>query len=796
MKQLNNKEMALALAMSDDEKKVVEILKSQGYWDDLSAWKYYGDNENNFSVIGAQQNSPDTALREQIINSVDAVLMKEAQLRDIDPEGKNAPRSVKEALHSFFGIYNGDLSNITKRERKNLAMNVIVVATGSKSAPCYTIIDKGEGQSPARMPHTLLSLSKSNKLKIQFVQGKHNMGRTGAFPYCGDERMQYVLSRRCPDIVSAHDGDRADMWGFTIIRRVHIKGMRSSAYMYLAPDGKIPTFKADSLPILPGEYPQAYKKSMVYGTFIKHYNYQIGPGLRTNIVFDLGNRLSLLIPKIALPIRLIESRLGYKGHSLQANMNGLTVRLDEDVRENLEEGYPSSANIRLEDDVLPISIYAFKRKKSSKYINSEGVIFTFNGQTHGHLDKAFFRRKKVGMSYLADSILTIVDCSGLGIAKTEDLFMNSRDRLRDGKLLKAIEKELEIIISSHKGLKKLREKRRREDIENSLADSKPLAEILENILKKSPALAFLFNKGTRLTNPFKVKKDKGGVVYKGNYFPTIFELDKKFPVDKPRVAAIDKRLRLQYTTDAPNDYLVRSNEPGQYELMLNGKTYPFVLNFWNGYANLNIELPDSVQEGEVLQFKSTLIDNSKTQPFEEEFFVVIGTKQESTPSDGGEGRKSKGDKDDKEANKNDKMSLPEVVEVRRNDWDNYEFDIESALKVTYNSKTWDFFVNMDNGYLKNEMKANTKSNAKLLEARYKYGLTLFALSMLKDHDESDSDGDVEAMIMEVTKSLARVLLPIIDNLGNLEVEEAEQINVSHDDMVHELIVPEEAVIWN
>jgi len=796
MKQLNNKEMALALAMSDDEKKVVEILKSQGYWDDLSAWKYYGDNENNFSVIGAQQNSPDTALREQIINSVDAVLMKEAQLRDIDPEGKNAPRSVKEALHSFFGIYNGDLSNITKRERKNLAMNVMVVATGSKSAPCYTVIDKGEGQSPARMPHTLLSLSKSNKLKIQFVQGKHNMGRTGAFPYCGDERMQYVLSRRCPDIVSAQDGDGADMWGYTIIRRVHIKGMRSSAYMYLAPDGKIPTFKADSLPILPGEYPQAYKKPMVYGTFIKHYNYQIGPSLKTNIVFDLGNRLSLLIPKIALPIRLIESRLGYKGHSLEANMNGLTVRLDEDVRENLEEGYPSSANIRLEDDVLPISIYAFKRGKSSKYIKSEGIIFTFNGQTHGHLDKAFFRRKKVGMSYLADSILTIVDCSGLGIAKTEDLFMNSRDRLRDGKLLKAIEKELEIIISSHKGLKQLREKRRREDIENSLADSKPLKEILENILKKSPALALLFNKGTRLTNPFKVKKDKGGVNYKGNYFPTIFKLDKKFPVVKPRVAAINKRLRLQYTTDAPNDYLVRSKEPGQYELMLNDKTCPFVLNFWNGYANLNINLPTTVKEGEVLQFKSTLMDNSRTQPFEDEFFVVVGTKQESTPSDAGGGRKSKGDKDDKEADKNDKMSLPEVVEVRRNDWDNYEFDIESALKVTFNGKTWDFFVNMDNGYLKNEMKAKTKSNAKLLEARYKYGLTLFALSMLKDHDESDSDGDIEAMIMEVTKSLARVLLPIIDNLGNLEVEEAEKTNIGHDDMVHELIQPEEAVIWN
>ena len=793
---LHNKQLALKLATTDNEKEIVKILKRQGYWDDLSAWKYYGDNENNYSVIGAQQSSPDTAIREQIINSVDAVLMKEAQLRGVHPEGEDAPGSVKEALQSYFGIFNGDMSNITKRERMNLAMNVMVVATGTKTNPCFTVVDNGEGQTPERMPHTLLSLSKSNKLKIQFVQGKHNMGRTGAFPYCGNERMQFVLSRRCPNIVTEDDGESANKWGFTMIRRVHIPGMRSSAYMYLAPDGEIPTFEADSIPLLPDKYPKAYEKHMEYGTFIKHYNYQIGVGLRSNITLDLWRRLCLLVPNIALPVRLVESRAGFRGHSYQKNMNGLSIRLNDDDRQNLEDGYPSSVNVRLEDDVLPISIYAFKRGKFSEYSRNEGIIFTFNGQMQGHLDKAFFRRKKVGMSYLADSILAIVDCSGLAIAKTEDLFMNSRDRLRDGKLLRAIEKELEIIIGSHKGLKQLREKRRREDVENSLADSKPLAEILENILKKSPALAFLFNKGARLTNPFKLKKGKGGVDFKGNYFPTIFELDKKFPEDKPRLAAINKRLRLQYTTDTTNDYLVRNKEPGQYELLLDSNPYPYVLNFWNGYANLNIELPDSVQEGEVLHFKSTLANNSTAESFEDEFFVVVGPKQESRPSNGGGGRKSKGTKDDNPADKNDKMNLPEVVEVRMDDWDQYGFTIESALKVKFNGKTWDYFINMDNGYLKNEMKANINSNANLLEARYKYGLTLCALSLLKDHDEDDSDVDAEKMVMEVTKSLARVLLPVIDNLGNLKVEEAEQTNVSHDDMVHELIVPEETVIWN
>ena len=37
----------------------------------------------------------------------------------------------------------------------------------------------GEGQTPERMPDTFLSLTKSNKLRIPFVQGKFNMGGTG-----------------------------------------------------------------------------------------------------------------------------------------------------------------------------------------------------------------------------------------------------------------------------------------------------------------------------------------------------------------------------------------------------------------------------------------------------------------------------------------------------------------------------------------------------------------------------------------------------------------------------------------
>ncbi|MFZ5898687.1 MAG: hypothetical protein ACOYU7_05885, partial [Bacillota bacterium] len=56
---------------------------------------------NNFAVIGNQQSKPDAALVEKIVNSVDARLILECLLKGIDPEGPEAPISVREALQYF-----------------------------------------------------------------------------------------------------------------------------------------------------------------------------------------------------------------------------------------------------------------------------------------------------------------------------------------------------------------------------------------------------------------------------------------------------------------------------------------------------------------------------------------------------------------------------------------------------------------------------------------------------------------------------------------------------------------------
>lgn len=92
-------------------------MESAGYWNDPSAWKYYGDMENNFSTIGNQQRSPAAALVEKLINSVDAVLIKECISRGISPQSTKAPQSIQQALKEFSSIREGKLSNVEIYER-------------------------------------------------------------------------------------------------------------------------------------------------------------------------------------------------------------------------------------------------------------------------------------------------------------------------------------------------------------------------------------------------------------------------------------------------------------------------------------------------------------------------------------------------------------------------------------------------------------------------------------------------------------------------------------------------------
>ncbi|MFA5252812.1 MAG: hypothetical protein WC454_09555 [Phycisphaerae bacterium] len=85
---------------------------------------------------------------------------------------------------------------------------------------------------------------------------------------------------------------------------------------------------------------------------------------------------------------------------------------------------------------------------------------------------------------------------------------------------------------------------------------------------------------------------------------------------------------------------------------------------------------------------------------------------------------------------------------------------------------------MDNIHLLTEQKSGVNTDCKLLEARYKYGMVLIGLALLKDHQTSnnesstDSETDIYQKISYITRAVSPILLPMISGLGDLDIEDA------------------------
>lgn len=805
-----NEDLCMKLLRADTEKEVIDLLKAAGYWDNPDCWRYYGDTENNYAQFGNQQARSDNAVVEKVVNSVDASLIRRSWENGVDPESTNAPKSIREAVAVFYESKKapipddaGRIAEWTNDKRLNISQEITLAITGyapSKGNPCITISDLGEGQTPDEMPNTLLSLGKSNKLRIPFVQGKFNMGGTGALEFCGERNLQLVISRRHPALPGAKRNSGGD-WGFTVVRRDDPKhGRRHSTYVFLAPvgidrgpgEGGVLRFTAKSLPLL-ADKKDPYARAAQWGTAIKLYEYAATGYSNTNALMKGGllRRMDMLLPEIALPIRVHECRKSFKGHegSFANNMTGVMTRLDDDKSNNVELG-PIHYPLTVQGESMSAVVFAFRRKKADTYVANEGVVFVVNGQAHGFLTRDFYRRKNVGMSYLADSLLAIIDCSELSSRSREKLFMASRDRLRNGSLKDEIERALEYEIKNDTKLRELKAKRRQEDIEEKLVDSKPLEDMLSEMLKHSPTLSALLMKGVKLPNPFKpTGQKKAEERFKGKRFPTFFKLKGK-EIDEPlkRNAAINRRARIQFETDAEDTYFLRKVDKGEFSLFLEvGGVRKNVGDYAGpslseGIGTISVQLPSNCEEGDELQYVAAVNDKSRVDPIENDFVLAVGKPQ--TSSSGGEKKKKKkGGKNEGDEDAPQGLALPNVTKVPEEDWGKHNFDKFSALKIVSDEgedgvTVYDFYINVDNFYLQTEMKQDTEK-AKLAEAKFIFGMVFSGMGLIhenqKKSDASGKNGEsngesIETRILEVSRGLAPILLPMIDELGGLDAD--------------------------
>lgn len=849
----DNFAIATALLHADSEDEVIEILSKAGYWDDASAWRLLGDKDGNFSTVGNQQARPEAALVEKIVNSVDARLLNECLIRGIDPESPEAPHSIPHAISVLVdGLEHstareGTIADWTSTKQLDQARLISIAVTGSKpkqGRPCVTIADAGEGQSPAKFPDTFLSIDKSNKLRIPFVQGKFNMGGTGVLKFCGNHSLQLIISRRNPQIVAkwkktntkwASNDPRDSEWGFTIVRRERPTGtsgdVRNSVFKYLAPinglDGskQVLSFKADALKIFP-KANKPYERASEFGTAIKLYEYDMkGFGSHALMNDGLKTRLEALLPEIALPARVHECR-NYRGdetRSFANNLVGLSVRLGENKGDNLEDTFPATSTFVVRGEHMTAQIFAFKGDRAEGYRTNEGIIFTINGQTHGSIPKTFFERSRVKMGRLARSLIILVDCSDMSVGAREDLFMNSRDRLSNGELRKTIEAELEDLIGKHSGLRALRERRREAEIAERLEESKAFDDVIQTIIKSSPTLSRLFRFGQRLSQPNRADnddnpggghgKDGGKAPFEGKPHPTYFRFYKKRNGEElDRNAEIGRRCRIKFETDVQNDYFERSHLRGKYEVevldgVLEGVALDHNLSLHDGVANWSISLPeDRLEPGDTVRLQCTVDDDALIAPHVNVVSITLTpaeahSKQEASYARlrnysggiaglfGSGPNAGKGSSQKPGSQESGGIDPPKPIPVKRNDdnWKQHNFSDTTACKIIEDGDGFTFYVNVDNIYLHTEMK-DGKDDIGVQRSKFIWGNVLIALAIIHDQrtrpgtEQDDSKStSVFSKVEETTRAIAPFLVPMIDHLGALSEDDISSAASSGDD---------------
>jgi len=763
--QIDAKEFCLKLLRAETEEEVIDLLTRYGCWSDRSLWKPYGDMPNNRSIVGNQQSSSVAALVEKLVNSIDAILMAECYRRGIDPKSPKAPRTMRAAAELFFGIREGRIQNLEQSERRKLAERIQLVATGTKENPAYIIVDDGEGQTPEQFENTFLSLARENKTKIPFVQGKHNQGGTGVLQFAGVNSFQLIVSKRRPDAPA--EGNFKDDWGFTLVRRLDAdEDHPQSMYVYLAPQGQILHFSSKSLPLRPGRFPNAYEEELEAGTCIKVWNYKLQKGLRTIATLDLRYAVERFLQEPVLPVRICERRSPYRANTYETPMSGLSAVI-ADTRNDVELADTSLLRVNNVGNIN-VRVVVIKEvtegDKSDRY--PPGIFFVMNGQLHGEENHAFISRK-TNLAYVASSMIVIVDCTDLPPRVREDLFMASRDRMRQIDEKAALEEAIIDYIKDHPGIRELNAVRRQRRQESALSEEET-AKIIQNLIRSDPTLAQLFGKGELIRVPGKDITDKEP--FEGRKFPTYFRIYNEPKQGLIRHCPKNRQCKVEFETDAVNDYFARIDDPGHLETR--GLPQKLSQNLWDGRATLKFGLPAFASVNDEFNVEVLVNDISRVEQFRMIFKIHIDP-EAGPPEWHPHIPKS-----------STFAGIPKIIEVHRDEWVKYKFNEFSALKIKPGNETGDTLdiaINIDNIYLRNEMAKRKNFDAKLLTYWFEWGLVLLALGMINaekrreeenEHNEEESEKeDLYDRIGRAGIGIAATLIPVIAHMSKIEVPE-------------------------
>ena len=645
---MDSRKVCLAILNAESEQEVDRTVESVPDLSNADNWRAIDGRETNFNVVTNQASTGSKALTELCTNMVDAVLMKHAFIRGIDPTGPDAPRSVIEGVRELVrlrGARSGILAEVDdpKYLQEFAEENLVIGVTGGtrrSDSLCFTFVDNGEGQHPSKFEDTFLSLSKGNKSDIPFVQGKYNMGSSGVLTYCGRHWYKLIVSRR-------YDGSGG--WGWTLVRRRPEKGMPVAEYF--KPSNCIPSFE---VPIL---YPLSLKNGgrdekvrISTGTIIKLYDYQMESSASFRQIRESLNEN--LISTI-LPFRLMDFRFspdpkrgGRRALGVDERpVNGMEFLL---LRRDGEEETETDGDDKIFEprqdqfignfehpDLGLISVRAIVLERTlpgwlKSPRNTSRVFHTVNGQVQYKQNRAYISQS-CNFRGLKDRVVLIVDASELTEAAHNDVWKGDRENIRRTEIGQLYLDSVTKVIARSEYLKELQHRIAREETENLV--EKGQVTLFQDLVDIDPSIAQLLPGGSVVKLPgykptFKVEE------WSGKYSPTFLKLfAQSIRKDGAEIAPDGQRV-IVFMTDATNEYLTRPDNRGKV-FILTGPKDKFAISqtLRNGRLTLTFTaLPEKLVVGEEIVLSVAMQDDAMPLPVNDDLKLnVVASRIVQTP---------------------------------------------------------------------------------------------------------------------------------------------------------------------
>ena len=418
--------------------------------------------------------------------------------------------------------------------------------------------------------------------------------------------------------------------------------------------------------------------------------------------------------------------------------------------------------------------------------NNMSVLFSVNGQVHGHYTSEFITRT-LKLPLLKNHLLIHVDCTAMNTEFRRELFMASRDRLKDGKESRKLRTALGNLLG--KGRLQEIHKSRKASITVESTDADDLLRSFARNLSFHNDLAKLFRNTLEIEdrrNGQKKKKkpqrrgskNNGTDVFNPKRFPSIFKINSTAKdKDGTPMVKIPKggERSINFSTDVEDQYFDRSSEPGELQIGLLGpgptlvpggdrpglpRKIEEILDVVksspsNGKIRVLVRPTDEVMVGDTIKMKVSL--SSPGGDLEEIFYIKIADQE-----------RRKQPSKNKEEEPDYQLGLPKMQLVHREakdgkvTWESMETDSGIPMdhdKVVFPLVSGDvleiIFINMESNVLlshRSTLKgqgAIDLANNRYISAVYYHTLFLYSISknmklgIVRHKDGDDNQDPVE-----------------------------------------------------